>query len=303
MLEFREKFDTLKLNKDTIILDIETTGVSRVNSNVIIVGILDSNNILSQFAIDNIKNEKQLLIKIKPFLENKTIITYNGENFDIPFLKDRYDFYNIESFKENSQFDLYRYFLKNRLINDIYNFSLQDIEKYLNIERYENFEFNEDFILYKDLNNIDLSKILLHNKYDVMNTKKVYDAIYFLEKRKIFFVNNTKFHIKDIYIEKNFLKIKIDTVFPKIEHYYQNSNYLFDWNKNHLKINLKIIQGYLSENLLGYVYKLHSKKIANKINNKNYNVPNNFSVIFDDRFFLENIIEILKSIIEKYFQE
>ncbi len=297
MLEFRDRISVPNLDDNSIILDIETTGVSRTDSSVIIVGIIDSSGNIMQFAIDNIEEESQLLKTVKPHLDNRDIITYNGQNFDIPFLKSRYEFFNMESFEENSQFDIYRYFITNRLITDIETFNLQDIEKYFTIDRFENFEFEKDRDIYKDLNNIDLEKILLHNKYDIVNTYKVFEKIETIEDKKKFSIENTDFYIQSINIDKNFLELNIYTKNLDIDHFYQNKNYKLEWTRDVLKIKLKIIRGYIADNVIGYVHILDTN--LENIDNKDYNLPKNIAIVFDKRYFIENIKEIVKYLIQK----
>lgn len=298
MLEFRDRISVPNLDDNSIILDIETTGVSRTDSSVIIVGIIDSSGNIMQFAIDNIEEEAQLLKTVKPHLDNRDIITYNGQSFDIPFLKSRYEFFNMESFEENSQFDIYRYFITNRLITDIETFNLQDIEKYFTIDRFENFEFEKDRDIYKDLNNINLEKILLHNKYDIVNTYKVFEKIETIEDKKKFSIENTDFYIQFINIDKHFLELNIHTKNLDIDHFYQNKNYKLEWTRDVLKIKLKIIRGYIADNVFGYVHILDTN--LENIDNKTYNLPENIAIVFDERYFIENIKEIVKYLIQKY---
>lgn len=297
MLEFRDRISVPNLDDNSIILDIETTGVSRTDSSVIIVGIIDSSGNIMQFSIDNIEEEAQLLKTVKPHLDNRDIITYNGQSFDIPFLKSRYEFFNMESFEENSQFDIYRYFITNRLITDIETFNLQDIEKYFTIDRFENFEFEKDRDIYKDLNNINLEKILLHNKYDIVNTYKVFEKIETIEDKKKFSIENTDFYIQSINIDKNFLELNIHTKNLDIDHFYQNKNYKLEWTRDVLKIKLKIIRGYIADNVIGYVHILDTN--LENIDNKDYNLPENIVIVFDERYFIENIKEIVKYLIQK----
>lgn len=294
---FSEKININYLDENSIVLDIETTGVSRINSNVIVVGIIDHLGNFLQFSIDDISEEKKLLEKVKSYLENKHIISFNGKNFDIPFLKSRYTFFDLNSFSENSQFDIYRYFIKNRLLTDINNFSLQEIEKYGEIERFENFEYFEDQHFYNNIHNIELSKILIHNKYDVINTEKLLGIVKKIEKNKIIHINAYTLKIDELYIDKNYLKINLSA--PKLENdqYYTSTNHELIWNLDKINIKIKVENGYIDDQTLGYVY-ISDVKIPTE--NKKYQLPKNFLVIFDNRYFLENIKNIICQIIKKY---
>lgn len=294
---FSEKIDIKYLDDNSIVLDIETTGVSRINSNVIVIGIVDHLGNFLQFSIDNISEEKKLLEKVKPYLENKHIISFNGKNFDIPFLKSRYAFFGLNSFTENSQFDIYRYFIKNKLLTDINNFSLQEIEKYGEIERFENFEYFEDQHIYNNLHNIELSKILIHNKYDVINTEKLLGIVEVIEKNKIIYLYDYTLKIDELYIDKNYLKINLSAPKLEIDQYYTSVNHELIWNSDKIDLKIKIENGYIDDQTLGYVY---ISDIEVPTENKKYQLPKNFLVIFDNRYFLDNIKNIISQILKKY---
>ncbi|MFM1534558.1 ribonuclease H-like domain-containing protein, partial [Helcococcus ovis] len=85
MYNLKKSINIKNLDENSIILDIETNGVSRIHSQVYVIGFIYQENFY-QFAVENDKEEEKLLNEIFPFLDNKNIITFNGKNFDIPFL-------------------------------------------------------------------------------------------------------------------------------------------------------------------------------------------------------------------------
>lgn len=327
--EIREISNLLKENE--IVLDIETTGVSRINSHVVIFSILNHHGHFIQYAIDNENEEEKLLAELYPLLDGKRIITYNGKNFDIPFLKSRYFFYGMDSFEEESQFDIYRYLISNRLYTDIEYFSLQDIEKYYEILRFENFEKEEDEKFYSSIieidnevledlennnedldvsgNNIEnLKKIMLHNKYDVINTCLLLDRILSIDNSKklnlkelenIGISETTK--IKSISIEKNILTISLKIEKPEIEHYYNKDDYELSIS-DEMIIRCRIEEGYIDEGISGYVHifedinrfvEFQTKKTDFRDSSK-YKLPPNIFPIFDGRYLLNNIKLIIQ---------
>ena len=327
--EIQEISNILKENE--IVLDIETTGVSRINSHVVIFSILDSNGEFIQYAIDNENEEEKLLEIIYELLNNKRIITYNGKNFDIPFLKSRFSFYGMEAFEEDSQFDIYRYLISNRLYTDIQNFSLQNIEKYYGIERFENFEKEEDVNFYSSIRNIDedvledleennkdlsisdndienLRKILLHNKYDVINTYYVLKKISTIEDSKDINLSilskigiDISAKINEILIDKNILQVSLAIKKPEIEHYYNKDDYELIISDSMI-IRCRIQEGYISDDVLGFVHifqnaeyfiKYHSSNTEFRDSSK-YKLPPNIFPIFDGRYLLDNIKLIIE---------
>ena len=83
--------DTIKteyLNDDQIVLDIETTGVDRINCYIQVVGLLSnaSEDNFIQIGITTLEEEFYLLEKLAKMIHNKSLITFNGINFDLPFI-------------------------------------------------------------------------------------------------------------------------------------------------------------------------------------------------------------------------
>jgi uncharacterized protein YprB with RNaseH-like and TPR domain len=83
-----------KTLENVLFLDIETTGLRPETSRITIVGAL-TNNGLHQFYDDN---EEELLTSFSTFQKTTKfdkVITYYGNNFDIPFLQNRMSHHNI----------------------------------------------------------------------------------------------------------------------------------------------------------------------------------------------------------------
>ena len=317
----KDSLKDLQFNdKNSIVLDIETSGVSRINSRIIVASFLDENGQFTQLIANDSEEEIDLLDYLYPYINNKKIITYNGENFDIPFLKSRYIFHKLEPFEEKGQFDLYRYFIKNRLILDNDLFSLKDMENQYSIERFENFEQDYDIDFYSDFtkNYIDnesnfylledLLLVLLHNKYDVINTRKLLNIVDGIEKEKTLDLkhfngkNGLNFEsakIEDFYIDKDFLKIKLLLQNNTNDFFYLNNHYKLEIIGEYVHLDISVRQGYLSPDQIGYVH------IADQINedfsNKKYNLPANIIYIFDGRFNLDNIKLIIKMAFNSFF--
>ncbi len=303
MYNLKKSINIKNLDENSIILDIETNGVSRIHSQVYVIGFIYQENFY-QFAVENDKEEEKLLNEIFPFLDNKNIITFNGKNFDIPFLKARYEFYGLSVFEEKSQFDIYRYFISNRLIMDFRKFSLQDIEKFNELERHENFEIDDDVKFYQEIENIDISKVLLHNQYDVINTEKLLNLIKKIEESKKLIIHIKKeeklLKISNLIIEKDFLKINIETTYNFIDYAFENEIYTINWTKNGIDIKIKVLEGYVYDNIKAYVYINTLNKIKDE---SNYNLQDEFIVIFDTKYYLNNIKNIIKNIMEYEFNK
>jgi Predicted exonuclease len=94
-------------------LDIETTGLNNKYAYVYLIGVLNydystrSYKLIQYFAEG--KNEEVQILRafVDDFNPDSLIVTYNGDTFDIPFLKARLQKYNI-MFEFKVTKDIYR---------------------------------------------------------------------------------------------------------------------------------------------------------------------------------------------------
>ena len=108
--EFQETYPLARLGKreELLFFDIETTGFSGANNMVYLIGCVffqkEKARFIQWFADDR-ESEPQILESFFTFLKNyTTLIHFNGDTFDIPFLLKRcrvfllpYDFDKIKS--------------------------------------------------------------------------------------------------------------------------------------------------------------------------------------------------------------
>lgn len=298
---FTDQIQTKYLLPNQLVLDIESTGVERTTCYIQVVGLLKcgAKNFTQLLAYDK-EDEKNLLERLKIELAGKDLITYNGKNFDIPFIQARMAFHGIDFPEIRSHFDIYNYLVENRFFFYTESFALQAMEEKLAIERFENFEKESDVNFYKSLDDEKLSRICIHNKYDVINTEKLLSFTQTLRKRRSFSFKYEKSiidsYIEAIIIKNNMCKIKI-----KASKSY-NLNYIdglknLKWVDESILIAFPILEGYIAEEQLGNVY-IQDRSLLLKDRSK-FNLPKAYLVISHDRSIeLENIINISKQIIE-----
>lgn len=301
MYILRDEIKSKYLKENSLVLDIESSGVSREFSKVLVVGILDFEGNFIQYAIENEDEERDLLIATANILKGKHIISFNGQNFDLPFLKARMEKNGLEAFQESSQFDIYRYMINNKLITDFNKFALQDIEKFKNLNRNENFEMEEDASFYENIEEIDISKVLIHNKYDVINTESILSIVEEIEEDKKINIryrdNDIVAKIERIKLDKNFCIVLANLENIDYEHTYENSNYHLSWSNDQLMIKIKVIEGYLKDNVLGNAHIIVDGEIS-LVDQSQYNLPKQVVPIFDGRYFLQNIKNLVREVFE-----
>ena len=288
-------------SKKYIVLDIETSGVSRIHSKVLVAGILFSDGKFIQYAITDENEEKELLEELSQILNDQYIITFNGDIFDIPFIKSRMEFHGLEPFIEQSSFDIRKYLIKNKYITDINSFSLKEVENYYEIKRFEDFELDSDidFYTFEEVKNDKFEKILLHNKYDVINTNALLDLVNKIEESKNIYLNERTIKIDSIFHEKNILEIKGNIIPELMDYFIEGHNYSLSINNSSFKLRLHIIEGFLSDNIMGFVHIINYE--SNFVDTSPYNLRKDLIPIFDNRYYLENIknlvLNIFKNII------
>lgn len=212
-------------NNNFVIFDIETTGLNPTYNKVILIGLLYIKNkdiiVIEQLFCNNSKKESKLLETFKNKIKNfDYYITFNGGNFDIPFLNKRLIKNNINfSIDPFYNIDLYKIVKKNKNILNLENCKLKTIEKFLGINREDTISGSDSVILYrkyeKTLNKDLKKKILLHNYEDIRYLLPTLNILNFIDKNNILpfipfeivYNNSLKIQIINCKIKKDFLII------------------------------------------------------------------------------------------------
>lgn len=241
-----------------IFFDIETTGFSRVYNRVYLIGMLyySSNKkswIIEQAFISNPNMEKELVSYFNDKIsEFDNLISFNGDSFDIPFVKAKLEKYGIShNFNKIASYDIYRRIRAYKYILPLENFKLKSLEEFLGIYREDIYsgkdciDFYNNYVRTKD---IDLKeKLLLHNYEDLYYLKDVLAINSYIDKKTKFSLKNVEFELREINFKKNELNLHIDSNKPLNIFYFKNQIEIknIDSYSFFFKINLK--EGYLSE--------------------------------------------------------
>ncbi|MCR5691642.1 MAG: ribonuclease H-like domain-containing protein, partial [Eubacterium sp.] len=171
--------------ENTCFFDIETTGFSGKVASCYLIGAASMQNgkmELHQWFADDYHSEKDLLTSFFDYLKNfRSLVHFNGDRFDIPFLEDRCRFLKIPcGFEHLRSIDLIKDLrpLKNFL--GLENCKLKTAESLLGFKRRDTFsggdciQLYSDFMqkkVYRDDSHKDcLDKLLLHNEDDLVGT-------------------------------------------------------------------------------------------------------------------------------------
>lgn len=208
--------DTSALTKNSVFFDIETTGFSRQTARIYLIGTLEigeDKNIFRQYLTECQADEKVLLKKFLDQIKNKDkLISFNGDSFDLPFIKARCQKYKIDCkvLDQIKSLDLYKEIKEGALFLSLENYKLKTIERYMGIYREDLFSGGDLISLYYEYENGDKNLeniLLLHNEEDILNMPNLYSFLAYINETNTIKVSDQSFTIEKISLKKNKLEI------------------------------------------------------------------------------------------------
>lgn len=170
-------------DQDFAIIDIETLGLSE--RPIVLLGIARPRKesvCLSQFLLRDIQDEPSAIWALVSQLEpSASLITYNGQSFDIPYIKQRLAYYGMNASLSNPHFDVL-HFTRRALHNKLADCRLETVEKYFGIKRGINIpgalvpHFYDTYL--RTLNVGPLVAIVEHNKQDLITLGNLFSRLY-----------------------------------------------------------------------------------------------------------------------------
>ena len=170
-------------NKDKVLFfDIETTGFSRKNCIVYLIGCMyyaGNELCYTQWLAENFNDEANVLMAFHKFVQSfDTIIHFNGNAFDMPFVKERGEKYKLNfDFDNFKSVDIYKPVSKLNHILNMEDQKQKSFEKLLGIKRQDPFSGGDLIEVFKQyVESKDerlLIPLLLHNKEDVFYMGKL----------------------------------------------------------------------------------------------------------------------------------
>ena len=163
-----------------LFFDIETTGFAAASSTLYLIGALwrepetDSWHLVQYFA-DSLQAEAEVLSAFFALLDRfDTLVHFNGDGFDLPYLTRRCALLGLPcSFEALQSIDLYKRMKPCRRILGLENLKLKSLERFLGIDRedrYSGGELIEVYQRYLRTASPELRELLLlHNREDIRN--------------------------------------------------------------------------------------------------------------------------------------
>ncbi len=299
MLCVRYPFKEKNIKKDECILDIETTGLDPSKDSLVVLGLIyfyKDNFYIDQYFAKNDNEEFKLLKIYKEKIKDKKLITYNGDIFDLPFLNIRLINNNLDPvFPDNK--DIYKIIKSKRKLMEFESMKLINIEKRFGIERNDPSRYKVISKLNNEIENRNNPwPILIHNKNDLIATETISNIEELINDKLSFNINNYKVYLDKAYINKDIANFEFKSNIDFDESFFQGYNYNFKIKNKTIILKLIVLYGKLSKNSSGFV----CVNRFNIINKGNYIINNNLISIMEDGIFsTENILNIMKTLIEK----
>ena len=212
--------------EDTLLYDIETTGLNPKSSQLYLLGILlfhKENSELIQYFAESVLDEEEILEQFFQLCKTKRVlISFNGEGFDNRFVESMAKSYGKLPLHLNlKQLDLFKLIRKRKKFYGLESCSLKSCERFLGIYREDRCNGGELISVYREyLQDKDRKKknsLLLHNREDIQNLPALFS---FLAYENIFQGNvhfqRAELLARDEIIKKNCSNQTESTL--KIEH-------------------------------------------------------------------------------------
>lgn len=175
---FPETYPLSRLGKreELLFFDIETTGFSGQNTRLYLIGCVYYENDcwnLVQWFVDKGTSEKEVLTAFFQFIKRfNTVIHFNGDGFDIPYLLKRCSYYGLPfDFSGVKSVDIYKKIRPYRNLLNLVSMKQKSIEEFLGVKRTDALtggqliDVYRNYLLTRDTSLLQL--LLLHNADDL----------------------------------------------------------------------------------------------------------------------------------------
>ena len=182
-LTFVRKDTVSLLSEDTLLVDIETTGLSPDKNHIYCIGcsyLTNEQVAVHLFFAENREEEPLILQKFADLCQSfQKLITFNGTTFDLPFLRHRLEQFQIATpFETLPHTDLYQEIRHLKKLLPLTSYRQKSIELFLGIYREDQYTGKELIKIYKSYckepEEEALQLLLLHNEEDVLG---MYDLV------------------------------------------------------------------------------------------------------------------------------
>lgn len=300
MITIKKACKTKNIKENQLVLDLETTGLDRQGDFLVVLGLLiregEDSYTLQYFAENDLEEERLLKIFLNR-AKDKEIITYNGNKFDLPFLQERLDNYQMPIFFPNSSLDLFDLIRSYRNFFAFESMKLVNMEKLIGIKRSDPSRYGAISKLKdKDKKRENPRPILIHNENDLRSTEALINIGEVFDNELSRQILDFSVCLKSVYINNNLCEIDLKASKDLNSSYFVGDFYNLKIKKREVKISLNVIYGKIAKDARGFV-------TLNTFGLKNfghYSVDPNLLTIREERIYIyKNILSIAVSILEE----
>lgn len=209
-----EYFLPYVLENNRLFLDIETTGLSPIDNEIVVISYAtyfnDKKCKIVQFISQDIKNDEKNLINqfITDNLGSKILLTFNGDEFEEKFLSEK-----MRKYMMNFKFDFIslksniRHFGKYLKIS---SFSRENIENYFDISKKRYYDIHK-IVKSMKKESIVSDDLIEHSKEEIKTLIEMYHAFDKIKKCKKSIIKGDSFYLDDFDIVGDIVNLQFIT--------------------------------------------------------------------------------------------
>lgn len=172
-----------------LFIDIETTGLKKETTSLYLIGCgyYKGNDFYTKLFFGEDESEELLILNaFLDFLKGFShLFHFNGNKFDIPYLKYKADLYSLgDIFEKITQVDVYNLIKPLRYLLFPQSMRQKVVEDFLSVEREDKFNGGELIEVYKHYvkshDDDDFKALITHNKEDVIGMHKIMPILNYL---------------------------------------------------------------------------------------------------------------------------
>lgn len=173
----QKSLDSANFPEHTLLFDIETTGLDHRRSHIYLIGLLQHQKEegwrLFQYFAEKPLQEEELLRSFSHHCTPETLlIHFNGDTFDLPYLRSKYEFYGMKQpWLQGKSIDIYKKVRPFQRLLGLSQSRQRDWEEYCGLHREDPYSGGELIGLYREFlqtGDEHLYRILLrHNREDL----------------------------------------------------------------------------------------------------------------------------------------